>query len=179
ERLPQDEQPADAVASLDGGDLLADQRVGAVGAGAHVLVEATGGHQPVDAAPLVLHRPHALAERAVRLPDEVLGRDPDVVEVDLAEVAAAGHVDDGLDGDPRRAHVDDELGEPLVGPGVRVGPGDEVAPVGRRGAGGPDLLAVDDPVVAVAHGPGADAGDVGAGVRLAHADAPHRGPGDD
>ena len=65
------------------------------------------------------------------------------------------------------------------GAGRRGRCGDEVAPVGRGGAGGPDLLAVDHPLVAVALGPGADAGHVRAGVGLAHADAPHRRAGDD
>ena len=41
-----------------------------------------------------------------------------------------------------------------------------------RGARGPDLLAGHPEVVAVAHGPGADAGDVRPGVGLAHPDGP-------
>ena len=54
--------------------------------------------------------------------------------------------------DAGAVQVDDELGQPGVGRGVGVGAGDEVAPVGVGGPAGPDLGAVDDPVVAVAHG---------------------------
>ena len=35
---------------------------------------------------------------------------------------------------------------------VRVGAGEQEAVVGELGLGGPDLLAVDDPLVAVEHG---------------------------
>ena len=55
---------------------------------------------------------------------------------------------------------------------VGVGAGDEHPPLGEVGEGGPHLLAVDDPLVAVAHGPGGEAGDVGAGARLAEELAP-------
>ena len=63
--------------------------------------------------------------------------------------------------------------------GVRVGAGDQVAPVGVGGARGPDLLAVDDPVAPVRCRPGAQRRDVGTGVGFAHADAPRGGAGDD
>ena len=63
---------------------------------------------------------------------------------------------------------------PLCFGHVPVGAGDQHAVVGGGRAGGPDLLAVDDVVVAVALGAGADAGEVGAGAGLgieqAHAD---------
>ena len=45
-------------------------------------------------------------------------------------------------------------------------------PVGVVRAGGPDLLAVDDVVVAIAHGARLQAGEVAAGARLAVALAP-------
>src|SRR5205823_13094983 len=65
----------------------------------------------------------------------------------------------------------------LVLRGVRVGAGDEHPTVGRTGAAGPHLLAVDDPLVAVAHGPGLQAGEVGAGARLAEQLAPRLAAG--
>ena len=43
---------------------------------------------------------------------------------------------------------------------VGVGAGDEDAEAGELGQRRPDLLAVDDPLVAVAHGPGAEGGQV-------------------
>ena len=49
---------------------------------------------------------------------------------------------------------------------VPVGAGQAQAPVGPPGAGGPDLGAVEHPLVAVAHRRGEGAGDVGAAARL-------------
>ncbi len=64
-----------------------------------VAVQGVVRHQPVDAAALVLHLAHQLAEAAVQLADEVVARDPDVSEDDLAEMLVAGHVLD-------RVHID-------------------------------------------------------------------------
>ena len=49
---------------------------------------------------------------------------------------------------------------------VPVGPGQAQSPVGPPGARGPHLGAVQHPLVAVAHGRGEGAGDVGAAARL-------------
>ena len=68
---------------------------------------------------------------------------------------------------PGRLHVDHEAGEALVLGLVGVGAADDLADVAVLGARGPHLLAVDDPLVAVALGPGLQAGEVGAGARLA------------
>ena len=59
--------------------------------------------------------------------------------------------------------------------GVGVGPGQQEDVVGELGLGGPHLLAVDDPLVAVELGTGREAGQVGAGVGLAEALAPGDG----
>ena len=68
-------------------------------------------------------------------------------------------------------------------PGVRWpvgrGPADEVAVVGDLAEAGPDLLAVDDEVVAVADRPGLERGQVRAGLGLAHPDAPRGLTGQD
>src|SRR5207302_4066839 len=53
-----------------------------------------------------------------------------------------------------------------------VGPGEQEAAVGVVGAGGPDLLAVEDPPVPVLHRPGRKAGEVAAGIGLAEALGP-------
>ena len=91
----------------------------------------------------------------------------DLVEVDLAaDVAQRPHVDAGL------AQVDQEVGDALalghvgVGPGQQHGVGREVRP--RR----PHLLAVDDPLVPVALGPGGQRRQVRARARLAEELAP-------
>ncbi|CAB4798164.1 unannotated protein [freshwater metagenome] len=55
---------------------------------------------------------------------------------------------------------------------VARGAADEVAVVGLCAEARPDLLAVDHEVFAIALGLGGQAGEVAAGVRLAHADAP-------
>ena len=55
---------------------------------------------------------------------------------------------------------------------VGVGAGDQDAELGDLGHRGPDLLAVDHPLVAVAHRPGGQVGQVAAGVGLAEQLAP-------
>ena len=55
---------------------------------------------------------------------------------------------------------------------VGVGAGEQHAEVGDLAAGRPDLLAVDDPLVAVLDRLGREAGEVGAGAGLAEQLAP-------
>ena len=90
-----------------------------------------------------------------------------LVEEHLVERRAAGHLAQRPDLDAGRLHVDDEAGEALVLGQVGVGAADDLADVAVVGAGGPHLLAGDDPLVAVALGLGLQAGEVGAGARLA------------
>ena len=71
---------------------------------------------------------------------------------------AAGHLAQRPDLDAGRVHVDDEAGEALVLGQVGVGAADDLADVAVLRARGPHLLAVDDPLVAVALGPGLQAG---------------------
>ena len=68
---------------------------------------------------------------------------------------------------------------PLCLARVRVGAGDEHAPLGVLGARRPDLLAGDDPVVAVADGAGLERGEVRAGLRLGEALTPDLLAGED
>ncbi len=89
----------------------------------------------------------------------------------------AGLIDDRPHLDAGAVHVDDELGQPCVGWRIRVGPGDQVAPVGMGRAARPHLGPGHDPVAGtlpVRAGPGADRCHVGSGVGLAQPDAPHR-----
>ena len=55
---------------------------------------------------------------------------------------------------------------PLCFGDVGVGAGDQLAPLGELGARAPHLLAVDDPLVAVALGAAAERGEVRAGAGL-------------
>jgi hypothetical protein len=59
----------------------------------------------------------------------------------------------------------------------RVDGGHDHVDAGDAAVGDEDLLAVQDPVVAVADGPGAEAGDVGAGARLGDRERAHLGLG--
>src|SRR5207244_639762 len=89
--------------------------------------------------------------------------DPHTVEEHLVEGGTTGHLPQGSHGDARRLHVDDEVGAPAVLRDVPVAAGEQDAEVGVVRGRGPHLLTVDDPLVAVALGPGGDGGDVGAG----------------
>jgi hypothetical protein len=99
-------------------------------------------------------------------------RHPDVGEEDLVEGGAAVDLLDRPRLHARALHVDDEVGEALVLGRVGVGPRDDHPVAGVVGAGAPDLLAVDDPLVAVAHRGGAEAGEVRSGGGLAEELAP-------
>ena len=131
------------------------------------------GHPAADGDPLVHeggeHDPPAVARLA-----EALGvGDARVGEVHLVELGLAGDLVERPHLDARALHVDHEVGHALVLGRLGVGAGDEHPPLGEVGEGGPHLLAVDDPLVAVAHGLGGEAGDVGAGARLGEQLAPH------
>ena len=76
----------------------------------------------------------------------------------------------------RGAGRDHEAGLAAVAEG-RVDGGHDHVQAGDAAVGDEDLLAVQDPVVAVAHGPGAEAGDVGPGARLGDRERAHLGLG--
>jgi len=103
---------------------------------------------------------------------DVLLRRACAVEEDLAELRVAGDLDDGPDLDPFPLHGDQQVGETLVALRIGVGAADEEAPVRPFGPGGPYLLAVDHPLVALEAGLGLHVGEVGAGVGLRVALAP-------
>ena len=109
----------------------------------------------------------------VLVAEEVLDRHDHVVEEDLVEVGRPPRLADRSHVDARRRHVDDQAADALVLGGVGVGADEEHAPVRLLGPAGPHLLPVDHVAVAVAHGAGLEAGQVGAGVGLGEALAPH------
>ena len=136
----------------------------------------------------VAHMGHAdaqVVELADLIADAVLGVQRAVQDrpavVDLAQSVPVGDADiavvgdvgplvtDGgqrLDLDARGVHGDEEHGQALVLGQGRVGPGDEEDVRAVLGAGGEDLLPVDDPLLTVTHGPGLGVGDVGPAVGL-------------
>src|SRR3990172_3551806 len=83
-----------------------------------------------------------------------------------------GYVDEGAHLDAWRLHVEEEVADATVLWGLGIGPGDNEHPVGTMAVACPDLLAVDDIVVAVLHGVTLQRGQVGACSRLAEALAP-------
>jgi hypothetical protein len=101
------------------------------------------------------------------------------VEEDLVELGRAVGLGDGPHLHPGLLHRHEQVGDALVLGSVGVGAGEEEHVVGELGLRGPHLLAVDHPLVAVEHGGGLEAGEVGAAVGLAEALAPpHLAPQD-
>ena len=110
---------------------------------------------------------------ATALSAEPVGiRDARVREEHLVELGIAGELAQRSDLDPGGGHVADEEAEALMLGQVRVGACEQDAPPGDVRNRRPDLLSVDDPFVAVAHGPGCKAGEIGPGARLAEQLAP-------
>src|SRR5262249_43310494 len=77
--------------------------------------------------------------------------------------------------DSWRAHVDDEVRDPKMLFGARVGAREQDAPLRDVRERRPHLLAVDDVLVAVADGTRGEAGEVAARARLAEQLAPEFG----
>ena len=107
-------------------------------------------------------------------PTRLARRHADVGEEDLVEVAEVlvAELGERSGLDARRLHVDQERRDALVLRDVGIGAHEAQAPVGVVGARRPDLLAVDDEIVAVEHGSGRQAREVAARARFAHAEAP-------
>ncbi len=82
--------------------------------------------------------------------DDVRVGDPGLLDEELVELRLAGDLAQRADLDGVLLHVHQEVGEALVLGGLAVGARDEHAPLGVLGAAGPDLLAGDDPFVALA-----------------------------
>src|SRR6202035_2871474 len=103
--------------------------------------------------------------------------DADAGVVGGVDVVGAVVGDDRGPGEAGVAGVDDEDGDsPVPGRGGAAGQPDVV---GGVRAGGEDLLPVDHVVVAVADGPGAQRGEVGARLGLGVADREVHLPGQD
>ena len=115
---------------------------------------------------------HRDVPAAADLADDVLERHLDAAQEDLVELRLAGDLGQRPHVDARGVHVDDEVRQPGMALGVRVGAREEDAVVGDVRVRRPDLLAVDDEAVAVEPGRGPDAGEVGAGTRLGEPLAP-------
>ena len=109
------------------------------------------------------------------LAEHIFSGHADIAEEQLAEFALAGHLPQRPDFDAGRFHVHQDVSESFVFRGIRIGAGEERAPIGCPAVTGPNFLAVDDVVIAVELRFGADVGEIGAGVGLGESLAPDFG----
>ena len=96
----------------------------------------------------------------------------DIVEIDLVKARLTIGLLDRHDAHARRVHAQEEHGQALVLGHVRVGAGDQDAPLRIVRAAGPDLLAIDHPVVAIALSLGAQTCQIGTTSRFGEQLAP-------
>ena len=157
---PEAQDPEDLALYPDVDEAVTGRGVGRPAGVPDQIHQVVGGraHPPQGALaaerdPLVAQRHLRQVPAAVLGPDEVVGRDPDVVEEDLVEGMLARHVDERTDLDARRIHRAHEVADAHVLGGSRVGAGEEDPPLGDVGVAGPHLLPVDHVVVALAFGP--------------------------
>ena len=122
-----------------------------------------------DGGTSVIEGSHGNLEAIALLAEAVLLGDHDVLKGEATGVRAALAEVDLLpaDGQTLGVGLDDESGHSLVARS-RVGLGQNKEPVGLARVGDPHLGAVEDVLVALLHGGGADAGDIGSSARLSH-----------
>ena len=127
------------------------------------------GRDRGDAEPAGVERRERDLHARALLADELGGGDPGAVEDHLrGDVAGEAHLLLGrAEGHARGVARHDERRQAALG--VVGGAGEQDVVVGARAVADPLLGAVHDVLVAVAHRPGADAADVGAGLRLGEA----------
>src|SRR5690606_20648540 len=185
---PQRVEPHDLEADGGGGEALAHHRVGgaAVAArrGGDLVQLVTEGELLAErrGAALEGQRAHGDLPAFADAAHHVARRGAGAVEEHLVELAVAGELDDRPDLDAVLAHghqQERDAGVPAARVGGGLGAGQHEAPVGPVGERGPHLLALDDPIVAVAPGPRGDVGEVAAGGGFGGALAPQRLAGHD
>ena len=106
-------------------------------------------------------------------------RHADILEDHLVEVRHAAEALDRAHRHAGQAHVDQQHRDAVLLLAGTVRAHQREAPVRPVGVGRPDLAAVDDVVVAVAHRPAGERGQVRAGIRLRIALAPDGPAGED
>src|SRR5262249_18235464 len=123
--------------------------------------------------PLVADDRHRERPALARRTDHLIGRDGGSVEFDLPEFSCdtTDHAQRTLL-DAWLMHGDDECRDALVPRYIRVGAGQQQTPVGDVGVTGPDLVSMDDVVVAVAGRLRSQRREVRTGARLRETLAP-------
>jgi len=179
QRFADDEYATDPVGDLQRGDLVANHFVRGVGAFSRNLVERVVADEAIDATALVLQLAHRLFEGAPFHADQIGDRHAHIGEEDLAEMTIGRHVLDRPHFDPGSVHRHDDFADTGVRRTLLRRPTDQVTELADFAEACPDLLAVDDELVALAHGSGLQTCEIAAGVGLAHSDAPRRFTGDD
>src|SRR4051794_351898 len=178
-------QPQALGLDVELGDLLADDGVLVHAALARQLHQLAEGDLELDrraeAEPRALvHQRGDGDHPAVALAaDDVLVRDPSLLDEELVELRLAGYLAQRPDLHRLLLHIHDEVGEALVLGGVEVGARDEHAPLRLVRERGPDLLPGHDPLAVRLHGLRLERREVGAGLGLGEALAPDLVGGED
>ncbi len=132
-----------------------------------------------DAAAFVRERRERDTPTAAGRADAIAVGDAHAVEEHLGEVPIAVHLAQRADVDAGSAQIEPERGDPCVLGYVGIAAREKEPPLRVVAAARPDLLAVDDPLVAVARRARREAREVGARVGLGEELAPDLGAGAD
>ncbi len=144
------------------GAILDDRPVGRRETAAEIeQLGKSGRHVGADGEPLVHQRRQRDLPAAANLAQPLAVGDAHVGEIDFVEARLAVDLLDRTDLDTLRFHVEEEHGHPLMLRHRGIGTRDQDAEIGKVRAAGPNLLAVDHPVLTVAFGPRAQAGEIG------------------
>ena len=127
---------------------------------------------PGHARTLVAEQEFGVGPALVFLADQILCGNAHVLEEDVVHLVGSINGDDGPHRDAGRFHVDQQEGDAGLRLCRRVGPHQAEDPVGMLGQCRPGFVSVNNIVIAVPHGFGADRREVGAGSRLRIALAP-------
>ncbi len=169
------ERAADEVVGVGPGQLLAhDGLVDTSGLAGHANEVRRQGPGPAEAPPVAAATPASLEDEhrlghgpaLIEIADPVPVRDGDVVEEVLAELGGVVDLPDGADREPGGVARHREPGESAVLGDVPVCSGQAQSPVGEVRVGAPDLLTVEDPLVAVLGGRSPGPGEVRTRRRL-------------
>ena len=133
---------------------------------------AAPGDRAADGDPLVHQRRDRDTPSLALAADASRVGHPHVGEEDLVELGLPGDLEERSHLDAERLHVDEERRHPLVLGEVGVRARHNEAERGDVRQGGPDLLPVQQPLLAVALGAGGQPGDVGSRAGLAEELAP-------